>query len=237
MIDTADSKVIVALDFPHASAALQLVDQLSPELCKLKVGKELFTAAGPDFVRQLTGRGFKVFLDLKFHDIPNTVASACAVAADMGVWMMNVHASGGRKMMETAAARLSGLANPPLLIAVTILTSLSGEEIREVGYSGEPEENVLRLAKLTADCGLNGIVCSPLEAEPVRQALPQSEFCLVTPGVRPSFSATDDQKRIMTPAKALAAGASYLVIGRPITAADEPMTNLQKILAEIEQAG
>ena len=227
-----DSKIIVALDFPNAQSALNLVDQLDPQLCKLKVGKELFTAEGPDFVRKLVKREFKVFLDLKFHDIPNTVASACNVAADLGVWMMNVHASGGRKMMETAANRLAQLESKPLLIGVTILTSLSEEEIHEVGYSGSPEDNVLRLAKLAESSGLDGIVCSPLEAAPVRQQV-GSDFNLVTPGVRPAFASTDDQKRIMTPSDALSAGASYLVIGRPITAAEDPMKNLHLILEEI----
>ncbi len=230
-----DSKVIVALDFPNAAAAMQLVEQLNPDLCKLKVGKELFTASGPDFVSRLVKLGFKVFLDLKFHDIPNTVASACNVAADLGVWMMNVHASGGRKMMETAANRLAQHASAPLLIGVTILTSLSAEEIAEVGYSGSTEENVLRLAALANDSGLNGIVCSPLEAKPVRSVIADTSFNLVTPGVRPSFAATDDQKRIMTPADALAAGASYLVIGRPITAAEDPLKNLNLILQEVGQ--
>jgi orotidine-5'-phosphate decarboxylase len=227
-----DSKIIVALDFPDAASALTLVDQLEPELCKLKVGKELFTAEGQALVRELVKRGFNVFLDLKFHDIPNTVAGACSVAADLGVWMMNVHASGGRKMMETAANRLAQLESRPLLTGVTILTSLSEEEIHEIGYAGTTEENVLRLAKLAESSGLDGIVCSPLEAAPVRKVVDDS-FQLVTPGVRPSFASTDDQKRIMTPADALNAGASYLVIGRPVTAAEDPMKNLQLIFEEI----
>ncbi len=235
MNKTLDSKVIVALDFPDAKTAMQLVNQLNPELCKLKVGKELFTASGPDFVRSLVKLGFKVFLDLKFHDIPNTVASACAVAADLGVWMMNVHASGGRKMMETASNRLAQLSERPLLIGVTILTSLSQEEINEVGYTGSPQANVLNLAKLAMSSGLDGIVCSPLEASPVREAT-HPGFQLVTPGVRPVFASTDDQKRVMTPADALQAGANYLVIGRPITAADNPMANLELILQEVSSA-
>jgi len=227
-----DSKIIVALDFPDAKTALTLVDQLEPELCKLKVGKELFTAEGQVLVRELAKRGFQVFLDLKFHDIPNTVAAACAVAADLGVWMMNVHASGGRKMMETAANRLAQLESRPLLTGVTILTSLSEEEIHEIGYTGTPEENVLRLAKLAESSGLDGIVCSPLEAAPVRKVV-NDEFQLVTPGVRPGFASTDDQKRVMTPADALNAGASYLVIGRPVTAVEDPMKSLQLIFEEI----
>jgi orotidine-5'-phosphate decarboxylase len=231
-----DSRVIVALDFPNAASALKLVDQLHPALCKLKVGKELFTASGPAFVEQLVDKGFKVFLDLKFHDIPNTVASACDVAADLGVWMMNVHASGGRKMMTTAAERLAKRSNRPLLIGVTILTSLSEEEIHEIGYQGSPEQNVLHLAGLAQQSGLDGIVCSPLEAAPVRSKIPDASFHLVTPGVRPAFAATDDQKRIMSPMDALNAGASYLVIGRPITAAENPLENLHLILDEIGQA-
>lgn len=227
-----DSKVIVALDFPNAAAATVLLDQLDPSMCKLKVGKELFTAEGPGFIEKLAGRGFQVFLDLKFHDIPNTVASACAVAADMGVWMMNVHATGGRKMMETAANRLAQKTERPLLIAVTILTSLSQQEINEIGYPGTPEENVVRLAELTQSSGLDGIVCSPMEAQSVRRVV-NSDFVLVTPGVRPAFAATDDQKRIMTPSDALEAGSNYLVIGRPITAAEDPMKNLGLILEEI----
>ena len=187
-----DSQVIVALDFPDAPSAMQLVDQLNPELCKLKVGKALFPATGPEFVRSLVKLGFRVFLDLKFHDIPNTVASACAVAADLGVWMMNVHASGGRKMMETAGNRLAQYQERPLLIAVTILTSLSQEEINEVGFAGSPEDNVLRLANLAMSSGLDGVVCSPLEAQQVRNAT-NPDFKLVTPGVRPVFASTDDQ--------------------------------------------
>lgn len=231
-----DSRIIVALDFPVASQALALVDQLDPQLCKLKVGKELFTVAGPELVRQLVSRGFKVFLDLKFHDIPNTVAAACRAAADLGVWMINLHAAGGRNMMETAANRLANLSDRPKLVAVTILTSLSEAEIHEVGYAGSTEDNVLRLASLTRNCGLDGIVCSPLEAQPVRAATDPG-FLLVTPGVRPAFAATDDQKRIMTPADALGAGASYLVIGRPITAAENPLENLQLIVEEVREAG
>ena len=227
-----DASVIVALDYPDAKSAMTLVDKLEPSLCKLKVGKELFTAEGPAFIRDLVKKDFKVFLDLKFHDIPNTVASACAVAADLGVWMMNVHASGGRKMMETAINRLASFSHRPLLIGVTILTSLSEQEINEIGYSGTPEENVIHLASLAESSGLDGIVCSPLEASPVRREL-SDNFLLVTPGVRPSFASTDDQKRIMTPSDALKAGANYLVIGRPITAAEDPLKNLMLINAEI----
>ena len=226
-------RVIVALDFPNEAAALQLVEQLTPEDCRLKVGKELFTRLGPEFVRRLVGLGFDVFLDLKFHDIPNTVAAACDAAADLGVWMLNLHASGGLKMMETAGARMAARSNPPKLIAVTILTSLTREDIEAVGFHGEPAENVLRLAMLTREAGLDGVVCSPLEAAPIREQIPASGFSLVTPGVRPAAASLDDQKRVMTPADALSAGASYLVIGRPITAAAVPLEALRQINADI----
>ena len=228
---TSDPKIIIALDFPAVQLALDFIAPLSPKDCRLKVGKELFTIGGSDFVKILTKKGFDVFLDLKFHDIPNTVAAACHAAADLGVWMINVHASGGRKMMETAANRLAQLNQPPLLIGVTILTSLSADEIHEIGFSGSPAENVLRLAKLADDSGLNGVVCSPLEAATVRQAT-HSHFKLITPGVRPKSAAMDDQTRVMTPADALQAGANYLVIGRPITAAKQPLEALNAIIAE-----
>ncbi len=205
-----------------------------PELCRLKVGKELFTRSGPELVRELTARGFDVFLDLKFHDIPNTVAQACRAAADLGVWMVNVHAQGGRKMMMAAREALAEYGNErPLLIAVTILTSLGADELAEVGLQGTPAENVLRLATLTQDCGLDGVVCSPLEAADLRQRL-GGGFRLITPGVRPAGAAQDDQRRVMTPAQAVAAGASYLVIGRPITQAPDPIAALHAINAEID---
>jgi len=226
-------RVIVALDYASAADALKNVDRLAPELCRLKVGKELFTRSGPELVRELTGRGFEVFLDLKFHDIPNTVAQACRAAADLGVWMLNVHAQGGRKMMTAAREALTEYGEQrPLLIAVTILTSLGADDLAEVGLSGTPAENVVRLATLTQACGLDGVVCSPLEAAALRHRL-GDEFRLVTPGVRPAGAAQDDQCRVMTPAQAVAAGASYLVIGRPITQAADPIAALQAINAEI----
>ncbi len=227
-----DPRVIVALDFPSAEPALELVAALDPTLCRLKVGKEMFTRFGPPFVEALVTKGFDVFLDLKFHDIPNTVAAACAAAADLGVWMINLHASGGRRMMETARERLEGLPHSPLLVAVTILTSLGQEDIAEAGFSGTPAENVLRLAKLAESSGMDGIVCSPLEAADVRPVV-DSGFLLVTPGVRPSWAALGDQLRVMTPSDALNSGADYLVIGRPITAAPDPLQSLQDILTEI----
>ncbi len=226
-------RIIVALDYHDSGAAMELVSGLDPKLCRLKVGKEMFTRFGPQFVGQLTARGFDVFLDLKFHDIPNTVAAACAAAADLGVWMTNVHASGGRKMMEAAGARLQQLPQAPLLIAVTILTSLSQSDIAEIGYPGSPAENVLRLAQLAGDSGMDGIVCSPLEAKDVRSVV-RDGFCLVTPGVRPASSVQDDQKRVMTPVDAINAGSDYLVIGRPITQADDPMQALRDIQSEID---
>jgi len=225
-------RIIVALDFPESGPALDLVSGLDPQLCRLKVGKEMFTRLGPQFVEQLVSKGFDLFLDLKFHDIPNTVAAACAAAADLGIWMTNVHASGGRRMMEAASNRLQQMAAPPLLVAVTILTSLGQDDIAEIGYPGSPAENVLRLARLADASGMDGIVCSPLEAQQVRPQV-SDNFRLVTPGVRPSFAVKDDQKRVMTPANAIHNGADYLVIGRPITGAEDPLQALRDIQSEI----
>jgi len=225
-------RIIVALDFASAAPALDLVSGLDPSLCRLKVGKEMFTRLGPAFVEKLVGKGFDVFLDLKYHDIPNTVAAACAAAADLGVWMVNVHASGGRRMMETARDRLEGLSHRPLLIAVTILTSLEAKDIHEVGFIGSPADIVVRQARLTEECGFDGVVCSPLEAVEVRP-LVNDDFLLVTPGVRPASAASNDQKRVMTPLDALNSGADYLVIGRPITAAKNPHESLLSIGGEI----
>ncbi len=230
-----DPKIIVALDYAHATDAINMVDQLDPKLCRVKVGKELFTRTGPAFVEQLVKRDFQVFLDLKFHDIPNTVAGACAAAADLGVWMVNVHASGGRQMMERARERLETCSHRPYLIAVTILTSLSRADIEEVGYCGEPAKNVLSLAQLANKSGLDGVVCSPLEAGLIRENIGK-DFLLVTPGVRPLTAKKDDQTRIMTPSDALKVGSDYLVIGRPITAASEPFEALQAIQTEIDEA-
>ena len=230
-----DPRVIVALDFPDTSSAMGLLDRLDPAQCRVKIGKEMFTRAGPTFVERVTARGFEIFLDLKYHDIPNTVAAACAAAADMGVWMMNVHASGGRKMMTAAAERLAKLDDRPLLIAVTILTSLGQEDIAEIGYQGTPADNVRRLAALAQDSGLDGVVCSPLEVAPLRTDR-AATFLLVTPGVRPAGAATDDQKRVMTPGDAIRAGASYLVVGRPVTGAPDPLASLAAINAEVAEA-
>jgi orotidine-5'-phosphate decarboxylase len=231
-MDPIEARVIVALDFPDQAKAIELVERLDPGLCRLKVGKEMFTRYGPPFVESLRKRGFDIFLDLKFHDIPNTVAAACDAAADLEVWMMNLHASGGRRMMVAARERLAQRGQRPLLVAVTILTSLSGEDIAEVGYRGEPADNVLRLAELTRDSGLDGVVCSPREVVEIRRRIDE-DFLLVTPGVRPRESTRDDQRRVMTPGEAIAAGSSYLVVGRPITAAADPIQALKLINAEI----
>ena len=230
-----DTPVIVALDYPSAEPALALVAQLSPRLCRLKVGKELFTRSGPALVEKLQSSGFEVFLDLKFHDIPNTVAAAVSAAADLGVWMVNVHASGGRRMMEAAAAALQGRANRPLLIGVTVLTSMTDADLAELGYSESAAERVQRLAALTADCGLDGVVCSALEAQLLRQARGDG-FCLVTPGIRLAGDAPGDQRRVVTPADAIARGANYLVIGRSITGAADPLAALERVHTELGQA-
>lgn len=226
------SPVIVALDYANAKDTLAFVDNVSPERCRLKVGKELFTAEGPQLVRELVAREFDVFLDLKFHDIPNTVARACAAAAELGVWMINVHTLGGSKMMLAARDAVAQSSGKPLLIGVTILTSMGAEDLREVGLPGAPMDNVEKLAALAAQSGLDGVVCSPQEVTSLRRQLPDS-FQLVTPGIRPAGSATGDQTRIMTPAEAMAAGSSYLVIGRPITQAADPMQALADIEAEL----
>jgi orotidine-5'-phosphate decarboxylase len=228
-----ERRIIVALDYPDAAAARQFVERVRPEMCRLKVGKELFVAAGPDFVRELAGQGYDVFLDLKFHDIPNTVAQACKAAARLGVWMMNVHASGGPRMLAAAREALEGLPQRPLLIAVTVLTSMGADELKAIGVERDAEQQVLRLAGLTRDAGLDGVVCSAREAAALRQAMGPA-FCLVTPGIRPTGSDSGDQTRILTPIQAIRAGADYLVIGRPITQAVEPLDVLRDIAREIE---
>jgi orotidine-5'-phosphate decarboxylase len=227
-----DPKIIVALDYPAAAPALELVARLEPALCRLKVGKELFTSAGPQLVESLQQRGFDVFLDLKFHDIPNTTAHACKAAASLGVWMVNVHALGGRKMMEAAREAVAQAAKPPKLIAVTVLTSMGQDDLNGIGLSATPAEMVQCLAALAADSGLDGVVCSAQEAALLR-AQRGKEFCLVTPGIRPADAAANDQTRIMTPRAALEAGSSYLVIGRPITQAVDPLLALQTISQDI----
>jgi orotidine-5'-phosphate decarboxylase len=224
--------VIVALDYPQARPALELAARLDPAACRLKVGKELFTVAGPQLVRDLVAKGFGVFLDLKFHDIPNTTAAACRAAADLGVWMLNVHASGGRKMMEAARAAVDQSAHKPLLIGVTVLTSMDETGLREIGVAASPREQVMHLAGLVQQSGLDGVVCSAQEAAELRARFGPG-FALVTPGIRPAGSAVGDQSRILTPARAIEAGADYLVIGRPITQANDPVAALQSIQQEI----
>ena len=228
----SSSPIIVALDFPNEHEALVLVEQLEPGRCRLKVGKELFTRSGPEFVKKLVKLNFDVFLDLKFHDIPNTVARACQAGADLGVWMINVHAMGGRKMLEAAREALPANDSNPKLIAVTVLTSMGAEDLNEIGLTNSPAEQVKKLASLTKDCGLDGVVCSPQEITLLREVLDTS-FELITPGIRPEWSVTGDQKRIMTPAQAVQAGSNYLVIGRPITQAEQPMQALEKIEHEL----
>jgi orotidine-5'-phosphate decarboxylase len=227
-----DPKIIVALDYPDATSALALVERLEPALCRLKVGKELFTATGPQLLDKFMQRGFEIFLDLKFHDIPNTTAQACKAAAALGVWMVNVHALGGRKMMEAAREAVMQASRPPKLIAVTVLTSMAKEDLAELGIAATPAELVLRLATLARASGMDGVVCSAQEAALLREQC-GNEFCLVTPGIRPAEAATDDQSRIMTPRAALEAGSSYLVIGRPITRAADPLLALQTITKDI----
>jgi len=229
------TKIIVALDYADAVSALALVARLDPALCRLKVGKELFTAAGPELVRTLVARGFEVFLDLKFNDIPNTVAAACRAAAGLGVWMINVHASGGRCMMVAAQEALAALPQPPLLVAVTVLTSMSAEDLSEIGVADSPSDQVLRLARLSQQCKLDGVVCSAQEASMLRAEL-GTDFRLVTPGIRPAGAELGDQRRVMTPAEALRAGATDLVIGRPITAVADPLAALKQIQLDIKNA-
>jgi orotidine-5'-phosphate decarboxylase len=226
------SRIIVALDFADPAQALDFVTGLQPGRCRLKVGKELFTRAGPALVGQLAARGFDVFLDLKFHDIPNTVAGACAAAADLGVWMMNVHALGGRRMMEAARAAVDKSGCHCHLIAVTVLTSMAEQDLLEIGLTGDAQQNVTRLAALAQEAGMDGVVCSPREVALLRAGR-AADFLLVTPGIRPRSAQADDQRRVMTPAEAIEQGASYLVIGRPVTAAPDPLQALLTIESEI----
>lgn len=223
----------MALDYADAKSALNLVDRLDPFLCKLKVGKELFTAAGPQLVEQLVAKNFKVFLDLKFHDIPNTVAKACEAASNLGVWMLNVHASGGSAMMQAALEGVNKSTHNPFLIAVTVLTSMNQASLSEIGIDSSVENQVLKLAKLTQQAGLHGVVSSAMEVTLLKKHL-KDDFLLVTPGIRPANVNQDDQSRVVTPQDALNSGASYLVIGRPITQAPDPLKALEVILREIE---
>jgi orotidine-5'-phosphate decarboxylase len=229
-----DAKVVVALDFDNRDDALAFVDKIQPNDCRLKVGKEMFTYFGPEFVKELTSRGFDVFLDLKFHDIPNTVAKAVTAAAELGVWMVNVHASGGSEMMIKAKQALDIYGDKaPLLIAVTVLTSMGEEDLLGLGITKSPAQQVMALAKLTKEAGLDGVVCSAWEAESLKTNL-GNDFKLITPGIRPAGAPSDDQKRIMTPAQAIAVGVDYLVIGRPITKAENPQMVLQSINSSLK---
>lgn len=229
-----NKRVIVPLDFPDEAAALKLAARLDPKLCRVKVGKELFVAAGPAVVGHLQERGFEVFLDLKFHDIPNTVAGACRAAARLGVWMLNVHASGGEAMMRAAREAIAAVSRPPLLIAVTILTSLGDADLERVGFTGTAQENVERLARLARACGLDGVVCSAQEAPALRHAA-GADFVLVTPGIRLEAGPAHDQARVVTPREAVRLGADYLVIGRPITQSADPVGTLDAIRRSLEE--
>jgi len=236
-VNAADPRVIVALDFPDMLSAFGLAARLDPELCAVKVGKELFTVAEAGLVRELVRRGFRVFLDLKFHDIPNTVAQACAAATRLGVWMIDVHAAGGAAMLAAARDAVARTAAEerrprPLLIAITVLTSLDASDLAAIGVGGTPEAQALRLAQLAKANGLDGVVCSAQEAAMLRAACGPA-FKLVTPGIRPEGTSAHDQARVMTPEAAIAAGADYLVIGRAITAAADPVQALRDINASL----
>lgn len=227
-----ESKIIVALDFPQQVSAMVLVDQLDPRLCRLKVGKELFTAAGPSFVKLLVAKGFDVFLDLKFHDIPNTVAKAVIAVADLGVWMTNVHASGGSRMMRAAKQALVERRSDMLLIGVTVLTSMEDEDLAEVSVERSVDDQVLHLATLAKEANLDGVVCSAQEASLLKSTF-GGTFNLVTPGVRLAGAGADDQRRVTTPVEAVSLGSDYLVIGRPITQSPDPLATLKQINASI----
>jgi orotidine-5'-phosphate decarboxylase len=231
-----ESPVIVALDYHTEAPALDLASRLSPELCRLKVGKELFTSCGPGLVEKLQNCGFEIFLDLKFHDIPNTVAGAVRAAANLGVWMVNVHASGGTRMMSAAVEALQAFQHKPRLIAVTVLTSMSDEDLQELGYTDPAATRVSQLAALAAASGLDGVVCSAQEAQALRRER-GDDFCLVTPGIRLAGDAAGDQRRVVTPAMAVENGSDYLVIGRSITGAAEPLEALQRVHQELGEAG
>ena len=227
-----ESKIIVALDFPQQVSAMVLVDQLDPRLCRLKVGKELFTAAGPSFVKLLVAKGFDVFLDLKFHDIPNTVAKAVIAVADLGVWMTNVHASGGSRMMRAAKQALVERRSDMLLIGVTVLTSMEDEDLAEVSVERSVDDQVLHLATLAKEANLDGVVCSAQEASLLKSTF-GGTFNLVTPGVRLAGAGADDQRRVTTPVEAVSLGSDYLVVGRPITQSPDPLATLKEINASV----
>lgn len=230
---TTLSPVVVALDYPNQELALNMAQQLEPTQCRVKVGKELYTASGPVILEKLHALGFEVFLDLKFHDIPNTCAKAVGVAADLGVWMVNVHASGGRRMMEAARNELEKKTHQPLLIGVTVLTSMEENDLAEIGLNLDPQEQVRRLALLTESSGLDGVVCSAQEVGLIRNNC-SADFLTVTPGIRPAGSDQGDQRRVLTPEQALAAGVNYMVIGRPITQAENPAQACDEIIKSLK---
>lgn len=232
VVSKCSSPVIVALDYSTATLAIELVDKLDPNQCRLKVGKQLFTSSGPDFVRQLVGKGFDVFLDLKFHDIPNTVAEACRASVDLGVWMLNVHASGGARMLDAAREAVIVQSSAPKLIAVSVLTSMTEQDLHQTGVERSLEDQVKCLSKLSYDAGLDGMVCSAQEA-PLLKSEFGEKFALVTPGIRTKGSSTGDQRRVMTPQKALQAGSDYLVIGRAITSSENPLQVLESINTDL----
>jgi orotidine-5'-phosphate decarboxylase len=227
-----DPKIIVAMDFDNLESCVAMAKRLSPQQCRLKVGKELFTATGPQIIEKLMSLGFEIFLDLKFHDIPNTTSKAVKVAADLGVWMVNVHALGGERMLMAARDILENKSKRPLLIAVTVLTSMEDKDLQMLGIENTVDVEVNQLASLAARCGLDGIVCSAHEAQAMRKQFGKT-FCLVTPGIRLETSPADDQRRTLTPAQAIAAGSSYLVIGRPITQAADPALACQQIVTSL----
>lgn len=229
-----DPKIIISLDFAGANDALELVDKLDPSLCRVKVGKELFTRTGPTLVEQVIKKGFDVFLDLKFHDIPNTVANACSVAADLGVWMLNVHASGGERMLSAAREAIDKTTQKPLLIAVTVLTSMTDDDLKQIGVTRSVNEQVIALAQLADRCKLDGVVCSAHEVTAIRKEIGK-RFKLVTPGIRPAGSEQNDQRRVMTPEEAVSAGSDYLVIGRPVIQAPDPLQALKEINDDISK--
>jgi orotidine-5'-phosphate decarboxylase len=235
-LSVTGSPILVALDYNDRAAAMAFVDRIDPQSCRLKVGKEMFTLFGPELVKDLHTRGFDVFLDLKFHDIPNTTAHAVAAAAELGVWMVNVHASGGARMMTAAREALLPFGkDAPQLIAVTVLTSMEASDLKDIGIDASPADHAERLARLTQQCGLDGVVCSAHEAVRFKQAF-GSDFKLVTPGIRPAGSDAGDQRRIMTPQHAQQAGVDYMVIGRPITQSADPQATLKTILASLQEA-
>ena len=225
-----DNKIIIPLDLEY-SEAIHMAKKFDANLCRLKIGSQLFTSSGPQIIKELNSLGFDVFLDLKFHDIPNTVYEAVKSAADLGIWMVNVHASGGRAMLEASKKALEGFDQPPLLIAVTVLTSLSEDSLNEVGIK-DLSEQVLRLAELTNECDLNGVVCASTDVQAIKNRFGK-DFITVTPGIRPNDSKVNDQNRISTPSEAVKNGSDYLVIGRPITESENPTKALEKIIKEI----